>query len=180
MKSKIILMFVMIIIVFIACKKDNAGGPVPDPSVHASDLSLYLKDATSNDTRLLNYHQNVVNNNHDSCFIYEQHFHVSDSLFSDHFYKYCHTIYTNTYVEEGNHHMGDNGEWNHESEKCSIDNIHYDDYIMMHNFSEHDSLLYHEMQIKNLSDQISQGVKNNYESMHDLRTNHVPHHAFHF
>ena len=160
---------------FAGCKKSSQDVS-QDPLAHYSAMLKNYQNASQNDSRLISYHTHAGTGSHDSCFVYLRGYRQCDSLFSSHFYEYCHTIYSN-HSGNGEHHMGENGEWNHESGKCGLDSIHYGSGH--HNFGDDDSLIYQKMQHYSMMGNLSGDALKCYTEMQNLRSNHDKYHNYH-
>jgi hypothetical protein len=162
------------------CKKESTTTTTTDPSVHSTAMLKSYQDATTYDIRLFKYHQNAGTGSHDSCFYYGHQYNLCDSLFSNHFYEYCHTVYSNNGMMNGGEHMGGSGEWNHESGQCGLDSLHYGNWHENGNFMDHDSLMYHQMEKYGMMGHFSSQATQCYSNMQALRDDHFKQHNYHW
>ena len=80
----------------------------------------------------------------------------------------------------GGQHMGEHGEWNHESGKCGLDSLHFGNEHGKGNFMEHDSLMRHQMEKYGMMGYISADAGQVYSNMQALRAEHNKNHNYHW
>lgn len=178
MKNIILISTLTLIIIFAGCKKESTT-TTEDATIHSTALLKSYQDATTNDMRLVNFHQHAGTGSHDSCFVYIHQYSQCDSLFSIHFYEYCHTIYSNKGMVNGGQHMDEHGEWNHESGQCGLDSLEYGNWHGSGDYRNHDSLMHHQMEKYSMMGYFSSDVNQCYYNMQVLRDNHNKYHKFH-
>jgi hypothetical protein len=202
MKSKVFLMWIVISIAFAACQKDN----MMDNALGV-DVKSYETQIKQDYTYALEYHNalgatksltddhsvhhgsNSNNGLTDSAYN-SMMFHVNDSLFAEHFYKFCKDMLQNSgMMTSTDGMMGSNsnmmgsggmmngstmgGEMDMNKMMGYMDSLHLSIQSMMApNYQMHDSLLYSQMTMCSMMTNQTEGIEQNYTKMQLLRENH--------
>ncbi|MFN8254186.1 MAG: hypothetical protein U0W24_00760 [Bacteroidales bacterium] len=202
MKSKLFLMLIVISIAFAACQKDN----MMDNALGV-DVKSYETQLKQDYTYALEYHNALgtsksLTDDHaahhssngnggltDSAYN-RMMFHANDSLFAEHFYKFCKDMMQNSGMMTGTGGMmGSNsnmmgsggmmngstmgGEMDMNKMMGYMDSLHVSMQNMMNpNFQMHDSLLYSQMSMCKMMTSGTDGIEQNYTNMQQLRKNH--------